>query len=77
MAYDAPLRRVLAIKGPTALSKDLGIVPSAITQWDRVPAKWLMRVAQITGIPMAELRPDLAPEPAQEGSDAAPRSDAA
>lgn len=37
----------------------LGIGPAAISQWRRVPAKHLIKVERITGIPRAKLRPDI------------------
>lgn len=37
-----------------------GISHSAVWQWKTVPHEHLRRVSDFTGIPMAELRPDLA-----------------
>lgn len=42
-----------------ALAKALGITPGAVSQWDRVPAEHVFRVAAITGISVADLRPDM------------------
>ncbi len=82
MAYDLPLARALEVAGgPTALSRQLGIVPSAVTQWSRVPAKWARRIEEITGIPRHDLRPDLWDAPTwpfgAATQSAAPQSDAA
>lgn len=58
--YDPPLKKALdAAGGPVKLARALGIVPSAVTQWTRVPPRHLPRVEQITGIAGRELRPDL------------------
>ncbi len=65
MRYDHGLQTALdAIGGPTALSRALGVVPSAITQWTRVPAERVPAVSAATGVPRWRLRPDLyeAPE---------------
>lgn len=59
--YDAPLQKVLDKVGPTKLADHLGIVPSAVTQWRRVPAHHVPRVAAFTGIPEREIRPDMYP----------------
>ena len=60
MAYDEPLQNVLKIVGgPTKLARHLGIVPSAVTQWERVPLRHLWKVAKFAGVPVERLRPDL------------------
>jgi DNA-binding transcriptional regulator YdaS (Cro superfamily) len=59
--YDAPLTKVLQKIGPSRLAEHLGIVPSAVTQWRRVPARHVPRVAALTGIPGCEIRPDMYP----------------
>ncbi|MBX3504455.1 MAG: helix-turn-helix domain-containing protein [Parvibaculum sp.] len=41
------------------LSETLGIVPSALSQWDRVPAERVLDVERITGISRHDLRPDI------------------
>lgn len=53
-----------AAGGPTALSAAIGRVPSAVTQWRRVPAGLVLSVERVTGVPRHELRPDLYPLPA-------------
>lgn len=58
--YDEPLKKVLvAAGGPSKLAAELDIVPSAVTQWTRVPAKYLPKIEHLTGIPGREMRPDL------------------
>lgn len=49
-----------------ALAGQIGVSPSAISQWDRVPAERVLEVEQHTGIPRHDLRPDLYPAPSQE-----------
>lgn len=41
------------------LADALGIYPSAILQWDRVPAERVPAVESATGIARHDLRPDL------------------
>lgn len=43
------------------LAMGLGISPSAISQWDRIPAERALDVERLTGIPRHDLRPDLYP----------------
>jgi DNA-binding transcriptional regulator YdaS (Cro superfamily) len=63
--YDAALVRVLeAAGGPTKVAEHLGVVPSAVTQWTRVPARHIHRLEALTGIPARDIRPDLWDTPA-------------
>ena len=65
--YDAGLTAAIeSAGGCVALAGALGVVPSAVTNWSRVPPMRALDVARITGIPLHELRPDLwaAPEAA-------------
>lgn len=43
----------------TKLAGALGIYPSAIAQWDKVPAERVPAVADATGLSPHDLRPDL------------------
>lgn len=50
------------------LAGALGIYPSALSQWTRVPAEHALKVEQFTGISRYELRPDIyGPAPEKEG----------
>jgi hypothetical protein len=42
------------------VARGLGLTRATVAIWDKVPADRVAEVAQITGIPAAELRPDLA-----------------
>ena len=46
--------------GVNALARGLGISSASVAAWRRVPVTRVRDVADITGIPAAELRPDLA-----------------
>jgi DNA-binding transcriptional regulator YdaS (Cro superfamily) len=59
MATD-PLTRVFEKCPRPLLAEKLGITLQAVVQWRRVPPARLSEVSKITGIPMKELRPDLA-----------------
>lgn len=41
------------------LAVSLDITPSAISQWAEVPAERIGDISRFTGIPLAELRPDI------------------
>jgi DNA-binding transcriptional regulator YdaS (Cro superfamily) len=58
--YPPVVARVLvALGGPTKGARALGISPSAVVQWVRVPARHIPRIESFTDIPGAEMRPDL------------------
>jgi len=58
--YDAGLIAAIeAAGGPSALAGMIGVVPSAITQWKKVPAERAMAVASATKLSLHDLRPDL------------------
>lgn len=72
MTYEPSLEAALKrIGGPTKLAKLLGIGPSAVTQWRRVPAERVPELARLTNIPRHELRPDLWEPPASEPAERA------
>lgn len=50
------------------LADQLSISPSAISQWNRVPAERVLEIEHITGLPRHELRPDLYPAPPHQES---------
>lgn len=41
------------------LARYLEITPSAVSQWKRVPAEHIGKVAEFTGLPHQVIRPDL------------------
>ena len=45
--------------GVNALARQLGISSAAVAVWKRVPAARVAAVARITGVPAAQIRPDL------------------
>jgi len=45
--------------GVVAFSKALGLSRSAVSQWTRVPLERVAQVEQLTGVPRADLRPDI------------------
>ena len=50
--------------GVFKLARSLDVTPGAIQTWRRVgeiPAKWVLRVERVTGIPCTKLRPDIYP----------------
>lgn len=47
------------VGGMAQLAAKLGIARQAIYQWSRIPAERVVDVERVTGIPRAELRPDL------------------
>jgi DNA-binding transcriptional regulator YdaS (Cro superfamily) len=51
-----------------ALATSLGISPSAISQWQRVPVERVIEIERLTGISRHELRPDIYPASEQESA---------
>lgn len=45
--------------GPVALGRKFGLTPQAVTAWKIVPAKYVRRLSQWSGVPCRFLRPDL------------------
>ena len=54
-------RAIAAAGGQIALSKAIGVTPSAVSQWDEVPPLRVIAVERISGVSRSELRPDLYP----------------
>lgn len=52
-------RAIEAAGGVRALARHLGVSQPAVSMWKRVPADRVAEVEAVTGIPRAELRPDL------------------
>jgi len=50
-----------AAGGNNALARAIGVTPSAVSQWDRVPAERVLQVERATGgkVDRRRLRPDL------------------
>ena len=57
---DAANRAIDAAGGPTLLAKQLSVKPNLVVHWrrTRIPAKYALEVAVLSGIPAHELRPD-------------------
>jgi DNA-binding transcriptional regulator YdaS (Cro superfamily) len=53
-------RAVKAAGGVRPLARKLGLSHTTVLEWDKIPTQRLLMVEEITGIPRAELRPDLA-----------------
>ncbi|MCW4579630.1 transcriptional regulator [Gluconacetobacter entanii] len=52
-------RAISAAGGVGSLAQRIGITTQAISQWKRIPHLRVHDVAEATGIPLEELRPDL------------------
>jgi hypothetical protein len=59
-ACAAKSRAVASAGGGAAVAQRLGISRSAVGHWAVIPARHIMAMERLTGIPAAELRPDLA-----------------
>ena len=54
------LLRAIEIAGSgEVLARRLGITRQALQQWDKIPAKYLIPIERLTGVPREELRPEL------------------
>jgi pyruvate kinase len=61
---DPVLHEALQRRGAvTAIAQAAGISTAAVSQWRKVPAWWVLTVAEVTGYSPHELRPDLYPAP--------------
>lgn len=56
---DGLQKAIQAAGSAAALADILEIRPQAISQWKRIPAERCRPISEATGIPLAELRPDL------------------
>jgi len=54
---------IKAAGGMESLARALGINPSAVAQWERVPAERIVQIERLTNVPRNVLRPDLYPQP--------------
>lgn len=58
--YEAGLIAAIeAVGGPSRLADGIGLVPSAVTNWRRVPAERARAISDLSGVPLHRLRPDL------------------
>jgi len=57
----AAVRAITAAGGTVAMARALGASKQAVSNWrrTRIPAERLPRVEALTGIPAADLRPDI------------------
>jgi DNA-binding transcriptional regulator YdaS (Cro superfamily) len=63
MKYEPPLQLLIKTAGgPVAIARIIGVVPSAVTQWRRVPLKHVPKLAEVTGLSCHQIRPDFFPE---------------
>jgi DNA-binding transcriptional regulator YdaS (Cro superfamily) len=54
-------RAIEAAGGQGRLARLLGIRQQAVSQWKEVPARHIIAIENLTGVPREELRPDLYP----------------
>lgn len=59
-AREAKVAAVKKAGGGQRLATCLGITRYAVHHWDVIPPRHLLKVSEITGIPLPDLRPDLA-----------------
>ncbi|WP_415460592.1 transcriptional regulator [Acetobacter orientalis] len=52
-------RAIEAAGGVQSLARALGIQPPSIYSWRDIPPRRALKIAEITGIPASELRPDV------------------
>lgn len=55
------IAKVVAKAGSVkAVAQAVGLTPQAVSLWTQIPTDKIEAIEQLTGIPAAELRPDLA-----------------
>ncbi|WP_345819903.1 Cro/CI family transcriptional regulator [Methylobacterium fujisawaense] len=52
---------ITARGGPRAIAAELGISRQAVEQWQEAPARRVIQLERLLGIPRSKLRPDLYP----------------
>src|ERR1041384_2921342 len=50
---------IQAVGGVSELARRVGISQPSVSNWDKVPAERVLAVESVTGVPRAQLRPDL------------------
>lgn len=56
---------VKALGNKRRLALALGISAQAVGQWTRIPVEHCLKVSELTGIPLHELRSDIYPRPSK------------
>jgi DNA invertase Pin-like site-specific DNA recombinase len=57
---DEAIRRIRATRGQsTEIARVCGIERAAVYQWKKVPPRWIHQVAEVTGMSLEEIRPDI------------------
>lgn len=57
---ESALKRAIAIAGgPAALARIVGVTPQAVVQWRQTPPRRVPIISDKTGVPRADLRPDI------------------
>ena len=62
MRDDGLDRAIDAAGGVAQLARKIGISQPSVSNWSKIPAQRVMAVEAATGVPRAELRPDLYPD---------------
>jgi DNA-binding transcriptional regulator YdaS (Cro superfamily) len=52
--------------GLVVLARHLGLAPSTVSEWSRVPAERVLEIERVTGVSRHLLRPDIYPVEAAE-----------
>ncbi len=45
--------------GPAEIARRLGIKTASVSEWKKVPAARVFQIAELTGLPVDEIRPDM------------------
>jgi len=58
MKYEPELQALLDhVGGPTKLAAIAGVTPSAVTQWKRVPSRYVLKIAADAKYPVEKILP--------------------
>lgn len=58
---------ILAAGGVRRISKEILRSHSTVSEWKRIPAPHAQAIANLSGIPLWEIRPDVFPAPTSDG----------